>query len=175
MKIKNTQKGFTLIELLVVIAIIGMLSSIVLTSLRSAQGKARDTKRLSDMEQIRLALEMFLDDNGHYPGSSIEGISGSGEQIGDDNGPIEQALSAYLPSLPKDPLHDGSVYFYSYDPVHCTDAVSGSCACDGTAGAVLAFNKAGDAGFKIKRSTCSGGDQNQDNADYNLVLFPASY
>jgi len=32
--------------------------------------------------------------------------------------------------------------------------------------AVLAFNKAEGAGFKIRRDTCSGGNQNQSNADY---------
>ncbi len=64
---KNTQKGFTLIELLVVIAIIGILSSVVLASLNSARLKARDAKRVSDIKQLQLALEMYYDDNSNYP------------------------------------------------------------------------------------------------------------
>ena len=61
------QKGFTLIELLVVIAIIGLLASIVLVSVNSAREKARDARRKADLHQIQLALEMYYDNNGHYP------------------------------------------------------------------------------------------------------------
>ena len=59
--------GFTLIELLVVIAIIGILSSVVLTSLTGARAKGRDTRRVSDISQLRLALEMYYDSKQTYP------------------------------------------------------------------------------------------------------------
>lgn len=41
LNIKKNKKGFTLIELLVVIAIIGILSSVVITSMSSARTKAK--------------------------------------------------------------------------------------------------------------------------------------
>jgi len=67
-KSKHIQEnGFTLIELLVVIAVIGLLSSIVLVSLQGARAKARDAKRISDIKQIQLALELFYNEYGHYP------------------------------------------------------------------------------------------------------------
>lgn len=169
----KTSSGFTLIELLVTIAIIGLLSSVVLASLSSAREKARDVRRLSDIQQITLALELFFDSNGRYPGPA-EGVSTTGEMLGDDDGPIEEALRPYLPAVPQDPLHDSSVYFYSYDPRHCTDDPIGSCNCDGKTGAVLAINKVEGDSIERRKDTCSGGDMNQHNADYNVTFFPAS-
>ena len=64
---KNNKKGFTLIELLVVIAIIGILSSVVLASLNSARTKSRDARRIADVKQVQLALELYFDDNVVYP------------------------------------------------------------------------------------------------------------
>ncbi len=62
------KSGFTLIELLVVIAIIGMLSSIVFASLNTARQKGRDAKRVSELRQIKTALELYFDKNDAYPG-----------------------------------------------------------------------------------------------------------
>ncbi|MBI3420800.1 MAG: type II secretion system protein [Candidatus Sungbacteria bacterium] len=63
----RSKKGFTLIELLVVIAIIGVLASIVLASLNTARRKARDTRRVADMNQVKLALELYFDSARSYP------------------------------------------------------------------------------------------------------------
>lgn len=64
-------KGFTLIELLVVISIISLLSSVVLSSLTSARNKARDARRLSDLNQINKAIILYADANsGSLPTSN---------------------------------------------------------------------------------------------------------
>ena len=48
----RNKKSFTLIELLVVVAIIGLLSTLGVIAFRSAQQKARDTKRLGDVKSV---------------------------------------------------------------------------------------------------------------------------
>lgn len=63
----KSKKGFTLIELLVVIAIIGILASIVLASLNSARMKSRDARRVADIKQVQLALELYYDAHAGYP------------------------------------------------------------------------------------------------------------
>lgn len=60
-------RGFTLIELLVVIAIIGILSVVVLASLNEARKKARDTARLSDLQQLQASITIYGVANGAYP------------------------------------------------------------------------------------------------------------
>jgi prepilin-type N-terminal cleavage/methylation domain-containing protein len=68
-KKKKHTNAFTLIELLVVIAIIGVLASVVLSALNTARAKARDAKRLQQIKQVQIALEMYKDAKGAYPES----------------------------------------------------------------------------------------------------------
>lgn len=81
------QKGFTLIELLVVISIIGLMSSIVFTSLARVRVQARVTQSISDLREIRSALEAYYQDKGSYPlnGGDWDGyISSFGTSLGSD-------------------------------------------------------------------------------------------
>jgi len=67
MKIKNGEKGFTIIELLIVVAIIGILATLMLVSYSHTLKKSRDARRVSDIESIKLACNMYADKNGTYP------------------------------------------------------------------------------------------------------------
>ncbi len=64
---KTYSRAFTLIELLVVIAIIGILTAMIVTNLSQSRAKARDAKRISDIGQIQLVLELFYDRCKEYP------------------------------------------------------------------------------------------------------------
>ncbi|HEV8666316.1 MAG TPA: type II secretion system protein [Candidatus Paceibacterota bacterium] len=64
---RSFARGFTLIELLVVISIIGILATIVLTSLNSARQKAKTSTASSQLEQIQTAFQIFYETYGDYP------------------------------------------------------------------------------------------------------------
>jgi prepilin-type N-terminal cleavage/methylation domain-containing protein len=64
---KKNKSGFTLIELLVVIAIIGLLSTLSVLALNAARARSRDAKRISDVQQMQTALEMYYNDTNSYP------------------------------------------------------------------------------------------------------------
>jgi prepilin-type N-terminal cleavage/methylation domain-containing protein len=59
--ISKGNRGFTLIELLVVISIIGLLSSVVLASLKSARDRNRDAAVRAQMIQFRNLLILDYD------------------------------------------------------------------------------------------------------------------
>jgi prepilin-type N-terminal cleavage/methylation domain-containing protein len=64
-KIKSA-KGFTLIELLVVIAIIGILSSVVLSSLNTARAKGADAAVKANLKGIVAQGAIVYDNTGSY-------------------------------------------------------------------------------------------------------------
>lgn len=116
MKFRDTG-GFTLIELLVVIAIIGMLSSVVLSSLNGARKKARDARRLADFKQLQAALELYYSDNVAYPVSTSQANAITA---------LSSLAPNYIASIPDDPL--GGSYHYVYKT-----ASGGTYYCLGTA------------------------------------------
>ena len=138
------QKGFTLIELLVVIAIIGVLASVVLASLNNARKKSRDARRIADVKQIQLALELFFDANQSYA-SSTAGLA-----------------PTYIPVVPADPLTGA----YSYTMCTATDYHLGTSLEDSTNAALNNDRDAvnGTGGYTCTSDTVIGTDVGKCNA-----------
>ena len=111
---KHHYLAFTLVELLVVIAIIGVLSTLSVVVFNNARAKARDSRRLSDVKQIGMALELYYDDKGRYPppptptGTPITGLCLSNSGFTSTCG-----TTPYLQKIPSDPLPNIH-YTYSY-------------------------------------------------------------
>lgn len=107
----KNRKGFTLIELLVVISIISLLSTVALTSVNSARMKARDMKRLSDINQLKNALEVYYAQHGHYPstGSITTTLCDPGcvgvntNSTATANWIPDLVAEGYMSALPQDP------------------------------------------------------------------------
>ncbi len=152
-------KGFTLIELLVVIAIIGILSTLAIVALGSARQKARDSKRVSDLNQIGKALELYYTNNNTYPS-----IITAGQAISD-------GTTTYLSTVPSNPTSrtDGGCpnqdYQYQYITATNTYVVSG---CLG--GATGAFS-AGPIGYNTGSGllNCGGSLVDADGNTYRTV------
>ena len=109
------KRGFTLVELLVVIAIIAILSTLSVVALNSARAKARDARRLSDIKQIRTALDMYFDSNLTYPANCAGLGSSSNCMCLTSNGWATSGCAGtiFMQKVPSDPLATGS---YNYTP-----------------------------------------------------------
>jgi len=92
---------------LVVIAVIGLLATVVMVSLNTARTKARDTKRITDLKQIKTALEMYYDTNGYYPPSPC-GYDCDSYYYSTNSSwnTLQTYLASYISKLPVDPINN---------------------------------------------------------------------
>lgn len=104
-------RGFTLIELLVVIAIIGILASVVLTSLNSGRVKAVDAKIKSQLAQIRNRAEVIYSDMNCYGDGTACDASGlgGGGILGSTNFCVHSASSQVSSPFQGTLFHDPEV------------------------------------------------------------------
>ena len=106
----HPNKAFTLIELLVVIAIVGILSTLSVVAFNSARSKARDSRRLSDIHNLSLALEMYYNDFGAYPPAPTStGIIG-GLCLSDLGITSTCGLNTYIAKIPDDPKNNNIIF-----------------------------------------------------------------
>jgi type II secretory pathway pseudopilin PulG len=96
--------------MLAVIAIIGILTSIAMPNLSGAREKARDSERVTELNQIALALEHYYNSCKQFPPSPLTLTASDGCPAGSGI-----TLVTFLDSIPKDPLDPTRVYTYETD------------------------------------------------------------
>lgn len=122
---KKSHGGFTLIELLVVIAVVSALSGVVLQSLQGARYKSQNATRLSDIDQIDKATQLYLTKTN----ASLPSTGGVWQCVGLTSGTCWGSPTAYSPAtnlnaalagniakIPKDPFivaGNGNYYIYN--------------------------------------------------------------
>lgn len=133
--LKKAQAGFTIIELLIVIAIIAILAGLVLNNFQGAQAKARDTQRVTDVNNIHTKLEEYHNDNSGYPntfsGETFPGMDAEslvdprGESI-EINAVVADETAALAVANPGAGSEGVSQYLYvPFGDSGCTTACSG--------------------------------------------------
>ncbi len=130
MSFLKNNKAFTLVELIVVITVIGILTGGVALSITGNAERARDTRRKTDLQQIKAALEFYRSNNieGYYPRTAT---TGGGQRYLTGSNPTytyPALVPTYMESMPVDPSSTSTnVINYVYAPVG-----PGGAACNNT-------------------------------------------
>jgi general secretion pathway protein G len=107
--------AFTLIELLLVLVILAVLAAVVVPKFTGRSEQAKQAAAKTDISMLDGALELYEQDNGHYP-STDEGMRVLVEQPANAqtwHGPYIKR------GVPKDPW--GNEYVYRYPGQHNTN------------------------------------------------------
>lgn len=111
---RRAQAGFSLIELLVVTTVIGVMMAIIVVSFQVVNQNARNTKRRSDLAELRGALESYRLEKGTYPETDV-GIAGGLYDISADGSFLEVLSPNFKSRMYADPLpQQSSEYQYRY-------------------------------------------------------------
>lgn len=112
-------RGFTLIELLVVIAIIGILASMILPVLQSAQRKALRIGCLNNLRQAVLFTQIYTDENNEQFPTANAGTPNSiyNNWWGDEicNGNTNMAQVFHDPALQGEVSYNGATWTWNFD------------------------------------------------------------
>ncbi len=144
---KKKALGYTLVEILVVLSIIAVMMAAAIVSYGSVTRKSRDSKRKSDIEQVRQALEMYRADNLTYPActgmSEVDCLAGV------------TGFSTYLQTVPTDPKASVTGFTYYYErpstTSYCLSMFSESETLEKTAG--ICTKPAGPSGAVLYQVT----------------------
>lgn len=112
MKKRKMRKGFTFVELMAVIIILGLLATVVVTSVAHKIDQARVTVTKTNLKLLAAAVNQFKMDTGRFP-TEEEGLKALIEQPADV---LNYEKGGYLESteIPKDGW--GHEFIYELDP-----------------------------------------------------------
>ncbi len=130
-------KGFTLIELLVVVSIIALLSSFILSAIKSIQQKAKQKAFRAEVMELIKAIEFYrTDNNGLVPGYTLavgntpyyrvcrNATTNAVEVLTNpvnNNALFENALRSYISRFPIPPTTGGCILFQRGTVMRCQD------------------------------------------------------
>ena len=97
---------------MVPILVVGLLTTIVVQSLRGATDKGKRTKAQADIAELKTALDFYYRDNGYYP-TTDQGLRALVTMPTTGIVPLVYYTGGYIERLPKDPW--GNPYFYQSD------------------------------------------------------------
>ena len=136
------KQGFSFVEIMAIIAIIGVLTSIGLVAYGEVRKNARDGVRVSDLDQIRLAVTASFANDGLYPADEsivcTQGPGQCGVSIDDSEDTINWWVQRIVGRI-ADPKHGETGFSYHYDPALPCDS-------SGTVVAVWARTMESDTG-----------------------------
>lgn len=112
----NRKSGFTLVELLTVVSILSLLGSSVLVNFQDTRARARDVRRLEDVQAMLAALTLYYDADGHFP------CVLAGESSLNSDFLSSLVTRGYIDKIPRDPINNSDHYYtyYSYRNVPST-------------------------------------------------------
>lgn len=135
----NGRRAFTLIELLIVVAIIGILAAIAVPNFLNAQTRAKVSRALADMRNLKVAIDSYRIDTNMYPTARANPRTGETGQIAlRRRFYVLTTPISYMSSIPSDPFwsqlsekdpafFDTYDYFDDYCCVNYDNSESGSC------------------------------------------------